>query len=63
MKKIKLLLPMMILMLGLAGCGDDNEEAAFIDVQDYSEQEMLLQTEHVAVLIRSLWAAVLQEKM
>lgn len=30
--------------------------------QDYSEQEMLLQTEHVAVLIRSLWAAVLQEK-
>lgn len=38
MKKIKLLLPMMLLMLGLAGCGEGNEEAAFIDVQDYSEQ-------------------------
>ena len=38
MKKLKLLLPAMVLMLCLSGCGNSDSESNFIDVQDYSEE-------------------------
>ena len=38
MKKLKLLLTLVVLTFCLAGCGDDDGQGQFLEVQDYSEQ-------------------------
>lgn len=38
MKKLKLLLPLILIILMAAGCDQSDADSAFIDVQDYSEE-------------------------
>ncbi len=38
MKRVKLLLPVVLLMLGLSACSDDSSHENFLEVQDYSQE-------------------------
>jgi len=39
MKRVKLLLPVVLMMLGLAACSGDSAQDEFLEVQDYSQEE------------------------
>lgn len=38
MKRLKLLLPLILMFAFIAGCSDDSVEDTIIDVQDYSQE-------------------------